>query len=475
MKPAFFSFIILLLFAPLITHTQPITNYTGTWEGTLQAGAINLRIVFHIKPDGKGGLISTADSPDQSAYGFKCDSTIIKENGITILMSSLQASFSGNLINDSTIDGTFIQQADLPLLLKKTAFVKENKRPQTPIPPFPYKTEEVIYGNTDQSLRYGATISIPEGNAVYPAIVLITGSGPQDRDETIMGHKLFAVLADHLTRKGFIVLRVDDRGIGKSTGIFSEANSEDFSTDVSSSVDYLLSRPETDKKKIGLIGHSEGGMIAPMVAVKRKDIDFIVLMAGPGVPIIDLMAAQNEAIARSSAVSEAAVKEIKPLFKKVVTAIMEAPDSTAAITRVTGITENWAADKSKELLTELNFETTQKRSDYIAEMIQQFQSPWFRYFIRFNPGDYLEQLNCKVLALNGEKDIQVLSAQNLPGIESALKKSKSALYNIAEMPGLNHLFQRCKKCTLDEYAGLEETISLTVLETISEWLLKNVK
>lgn len=475
MKRVFLSFLVLLIFAGFPAYAQSMAKYAGNWEGTLDVGVIQLRIIFHIKEDGKGGLVTTADSPDQSAYGLKCDSTFVQENGLTIRMTNLNASFSGKLINDSTIDGTFVQQADIPLLLKKTEQVKEIKRPQTPMAPFPYKIEEVEYSNADQSLRYGATITIPEGNSVFPAIVLITGSGAQDRDETIMGHKLFAVIADHLSRKGFIVLRVDDRGVGKSSGIFNNATSEDFSKDVSSHVDYLLSRPETNKKKIGLIGHSEGGMIAPMVATKRKDIHFILLLAAPGVPIIDLMAAQNEAIAKSSGVGAAALKEIKPLFKKVVTAIMEAPDSTAAITSVTAITENWAAAQNKELLKELNFETPRERSDYITEMVSQFQSPWFRYFIRFNPGEYLEELKCKVLALNGDKDIQVLAAQNLPGIETALKKSKSPLYNVEELPGLNHLMQTCKKCSLDEYGALEETISPVALEAISNWLIKNVK
>ena len=266
-----------------------------------------------------------------------------------------------------------------------------------------------------------------------------------------------------------------DRGVGKSTGQFSISTSEDFAKDVSSSVDYLLSRPEVDKKKIGLIGHSEGGMIAPMVATQRKDINFIVLLAGPGVKIIDLMAEQNEAIAKSGGVSEEALKEIKPLFKKVVTAIMETTDSSTAITNVTTITETWAAAKSSEILKELNFETAKQRKDYIIEMVKEFQSPWFRYFISFNPAQYIEKLHCKVLALNGDKDIQVISRQNLPGIETSLKKSRSKVYEVKELQGLNHLFQTCKKCTLNEYGELEETISPAALQVISDWLIKNIQ
>ena len=449
-------------------------KFIGTWQGTLNVG-VELRIVFHITGDEKNGFTSTADSPDQSAYELKCDATTINNNKVSIEMKNLNASFSGTMIDDSTIDGTFTQGADISLTLKKTDKVTERKRPQTPRPPFSYKSEEVEYDNADKSLRYGATITIPEGSGPFPAIVMITGSGPQDRDETIMGHKPFAVIADYLTKKGFIVLRTDDRGIGKSTGKFSDATSKDFAGDVNSSIDYLLSRPEVDKKKLGLMGHSEGGMIAPMVATKRKDINFIVLLAGPGVNIIDLMAEQNAAIAKSGGISEQTVKEIRPLFKNAATIIMETPDSTTAIKKLTAFTENWAVTKNKDVLKELDFETAKQRNDYCIAMVKEFQSPWFRYFIRFNPSQYLEKLKCKVLALNGDKDIQVISSQNLPGIEASLKKSKSKTYEVKELAGLNHLFQACKKCTVSEYGELEETISPAALDIISNWLEKNVK
>ena len=469
-----FSIAALLLICYCFPAAAQTNKFVGTWEGMLNIG-VELRIVFHIAEDGKDRLVSTADSPDQSAFGLKCDTTVINNNTVTIKMKDLNASFSGKLINDSTIDGTFTQSAGIPLTLKKTEKVLERRRPQTPKPPYLYKSEDVEYNNADKTLNYGATITIPEGKGPFPAAVMITGSGPQDRDESIMGHKLFAVIADHLTRKGFIVLRVDDRGVAKSTGNFGEATSEDFAKDVNSSVDYLLSRPEVDKKKVGLIGHSEGGMIAPMVAAKRKDINFIVLLAGPGVQIIDLMAEQNAAIAKSGGASRQTVNEIRPLFKSAVSTVMNAPDSNTAIKNLTAFTESWAATKSKEVLKELGLETVKQRNGYCVEMVKEFQFPWFRYFILFSPSQYLEKLKCKVLALNGDKDIQVIASQNLPGIEASLKKSKSKVYEIKEMPGLNHLFQACKKCTINEYGELEETISPAVLNIISNWLEKNVK
>ncbi len=466
----------LILFSILVNvvFSQPASKFTGTWEGMLNVG-VELRIVFHIREDDKGGFTASADSPDQSAFGLTCDKTIIKDNELTITMDDLNASFTGQMINDSTIKGIFTQGAELPLTLKKTEKVTERKRPQTPKPPFPYKSEDVVYGNADKSLAYGATITIPEGKGPFPAAVLITGSGPQNRDEEIMGHKLFAVIADHLTRKGFIILRVDDRGVGKSTGDFKKSTTGDFAGDVSSGVDYLLSRPEADPKKIGLIGHSEGGMIAPMVAAERKDISFLVLLAGPGVEIIELMAEQNEAIARSSGMSEKALQEIKPFFRMVVKSMLEAADSTAAYNNTALLIENWQAGKDSAVLAELNMASAKQRSEYVSAMSGEFQTPWFRYFLRFDPGQYISRLKCKVLALNGSKDIQVASRQNLPGIEAALKKSRSKNYEVMELPGLNHLFQTCSKCTVNEYGELEETISPVALEAISNWMKTNVR
>jgi uncharacterized protein len=466
----------LFVFGFLSSFAQ-IGKFTGSWQGTLNVG-IELRVIFHITEDGKGGFITTADSPDQSAYGLKCDGTTVKDDNISIEMTSLSASFKGRLLNDTTIEGLFTQQGTIPLLLKKIEKIEkvvEKNRPQTPRPPFPYKSEEVEYGNADRSLVYGATITIPPGNGPFPAAVMITGSGPQDRDENILEHKLFAVIADHLTRKGFIVLRVDDRGVGKSTGNFSEATSEDFAKDVNSHIDYLLTRREVDKKKIGLIGHSEGGMIAPMVASKRKDIDFIVLLAGPGVKIIDLMAEQAAAIMRSSGINEQATIAYQPLYKEMLTQILHSTDTSNAITTVKKTMEAWAGKTDKYLIEELGMDKADGRSNIANSLVQSLYSPWFKYFFSFDPQPLLEQLNCKVLALNGDKDIQVISKQNLPGIEAALKKSKSKVFLVKELPGLNHLFQTCKKCNLNEYGELEETISPAALEIMSSWLEKNVK
>ncbi|MFZ9388343.1 MAG: alpha/beta hydrolase family protein [Chitinophagaceae bacterium] len=458
----------------LISNAQSVTGFAGTWQGTLQVG-MDLRIVFHIRDDGKGGYTATADSPDQSAYGLKCDKTSASGNEITITMDDLRASYTGKLVNDTTITGTFIQGAELPLTLVKKEKIEERKRPQTPRPPFPYRSEDIVFSTGDGSLTYGATLTIPEGKGPFPAALLITGSGAQNRDEEIFGHKPFAVIADHLTRKGIIVMRVDDRGVGKSTGNFQLATSADFATDVNNSLDYLLARPETDPKKTGLIGHSEGGMIAPMVAANRKNIAFVILLAGPGVQIIDLMAEQNEAVARSSGVSEKALPEIKPLFREIARANLRSKDSSEAFSGALAAVESWAAGKDPAILNELQLSTREEREKYIENSNKSLQTPWFRYFLAFDPGPYLEKLKCKVLALNGDRDIQVVASQNLQGIEASLKKGRSKEYKVISLPGLNHLFQTCQTCTIREYAQLEETFSPVALNIISDWLEKQLR
>ena len=463
MKNKLFFLTVLSLFSLSVSGQNE--RFTGTWEGTLQAG-VDLKIVFHIAKDGK----VKADSPDQSAFGLPCSDAIINQNEIRFEITEVKASYTGKLVNDSTMEGIFTQGVDLPLTLKKKGNPGLRKRPQTPLPPFPYSTEEVIYPNADSTLRFGATLSIPAGKGPFPAVVLITGSGPQNRDEEILGHKFFMVLADHLTRNGILVLRADDRGVGKSTGNFSKATSEDFAKDISTHVDYLLTRNEVNKKWIGLIGHSEGGMIAPMVAAARKDIAFLVLMAGPGVKCMDLLVEQNVAIARTAGTSEAAMDGLRTLFRKMATAVLATADMKTAFASASAIADDWAAQTDSSIQQSLGVETKKKRDQYVRSLVLEFQTPWFRYFLQFDPAPWLQKIKCPVLAINGEKDIQVISGQNLPGMKAALKKSKSKNYEVKELPGLNHLFQTCTACNTGEYGELEETLSPLALNSISEWL-----
>jgi len=463
----------LLILVCVATNAQSNSRFIGTWSGTLNVG-VELRIVFHIK-DTATGLSASADSPDQSAYGLKCDTIIISGDQLSIEMRALRASVSGKLVNDSTIEGKFNQGRDVPLILKKGEKVVKRNRPQTPQPPFSYRSEEVEYDNTDKSLHYGATITIPPGKGPFPAVVLITGSGPQNRDEEIIGHKPFAVIADAFAKKGIVVLRVDDRGTGKSTGKFQGATTADFANDAETSLNYLLSRPEADRSRIGLVGHSEGGMIAPMVASKRKEISFIILLAGPGENIVDLMTEQNVAILISQQTPKTAANAYGSLYKQIAPVIANSADSIEATNNSRQVLNKWINSTDIEIIRQLGFSTEKQQQDYIRSMVESLGEKWFRFFLMFDPAIYLQQLHCKVLALNGGKDVQVLPASNLAAIEAALKKSKSKSFEVKELPGLNHLFQHCTKCTLQEYGELEETFAPEVLMIMTDWIDKNVK
>ena len=478
MKIKFISFILLILSYNILNAQADVT---GIWNGTLKVPG-DLHLVLHISKSQTGLYDGVLDSPDQNVSGIKCDkvevSTSTQDSVIlSFTITKIKLSYTGKLVNDSTLSGTFTQGITIPLDFHRTgvAYTAKNIiRPQTPKPPFPYKSEDVIYNGN--GLQYGGTITIPQGNGRFPAVLLITGSGAQDRDETIFNHKPFAVIADALTRDGFVVLRVDDRGIGKSTGDFATSTTADFVKDVNASFDYLKSRPEVNDKKVGLLGHSEGAMIAPVVASQRKDVDFIVLLAAPGVKIIDLMTEQNAAVLRSAGVPAAAVENFKPVYRQVINAIINAPDSASARANALQAVSDWYAKTDTATLHALGFNSPDDKEQYAKQMAMVFSSAWFRYFIQFDPQPYLSDLKkVKVLALNGSRDIQVVSQQNLPAVNAALHKGKTKKFETKELPGLNHLFQTCNKCTVQEYGELQETIAPVALQTITDWLNRNVK
>jgi len=256
----------------------------GIWEGKLKVPGTELRIVFKISKNPDGTLTGTLDSPDQGVTGIQVEKIIFEDNTLYVEINPIGGTFEGKISNDFlTIEGNFKQAGQsLPLMMKKVNKTIEIYRPQEPKKPYPYLEEEVFYENKEAKITLAGTLTLPSQEGLFPVVLLITGSGPQDRDEAIAGHRPFLVLADYLTRQGIAVLRVDDRGVGRSTGDFSPATSEDFASDVLAGIAYLKTRKEINPKKIGLIGHSEGGIIAPMVAVKSPDVAFIVLMAGTG-------------------------------------------------------------------------------------------------------------------------------------------------------------------------------------------------
>ena len=444
---------------PLKIEHKPAkpSDIDGAWMGSLDLGAVRLRVVFHLV-NTEDGLIATLDSPDQGQKGLPTTSVTRDGANLKIEAKAIGGVFEGKIAADlQSIDGTFTQLgAAHPLILKrvKDQADLEPKRPQNPVKPYPYREEEVSYDNKQQSVTLAATLTIPQGKGPFPAVVLITGSGPQDRDETLLGHKPFLILADYLTRHGIVVLRADDRGTAKSTGDFKTATTADFATDTEAGIAYLKTRAEVNPRKIGLIGHSEGGVIAPMIAARNKDVAFIVMMAGTGVPGDQVIVAQGEAIEVASGKSSEEAAKNATKEKEILTLVE---------------TEKDKAVLEKELKEKLAGQIPEAQ---IGLQIEQVTSPWFRYFLTYDPATALRKVTCPVLAINGSLDKQVLPAQNLPAIRKALEEGGNKHFEVDELPGLNHLFQTAKTGAPSEYAEIEETMSPVALEKISTWILK---
>lgn len=466
-----------LLFSML--KAQPIT---GNWEGALDANGTELTVVFHIAKDSTGKLTGSFDSPRQMAYGLKCSRISLAGDSVFIEMKAFGAKYSGLLGTDKkTMTGNWWQGGmTLPLELVKTgdvAVVPEMKRPQTPRPPFAYHTEEVSYSNADNSVQFGGTFTRPSlwadkvKEMKYPVAILITGSGQQDRDETIFEHKPFAVIADHLAKQGIATLRVDDREKGKTTGRFMISTTLDFAKDVEAGIDYIKTRKDVDLKNIGLIGHSEGGMIAPMVASKRKEVKFIVLLAGPGVPIVELMEQQTTDVAISAGIAKGEMEKFRQVYKPIMLTALNEKDTAIAAKKIIGLFTAWQNNTDSVTVKNTTGVTDQESLTAFARgVVKQVKQPWFNYFLPFKPADHLSKVRCAVLALNGEKDLQVAAAPNLEAIRKIMAENMVRTFKVQQLPGLNHLFQRCKTCTMEEYAQLEETFAPEALNIISSWI-----
>jgi dienelactone hydrolase len=463
--------IIFLLSVLTIALTTAAQEITGEWNGILKVQGTQLRIVFHVtKTD--TGYSTTMDSPDQGAKGIPTTKTSFENQVLTIELASLKINFTGTFDSKETVSGTFNQGGmSLPLDLTRKAIEKvEVKRPQNPTKPYAYYSEEVTFKNTKDSLTLSGTLTLPKKEGKFPVVVLITGSGPQNRDEELMGHKPFLVLSDYLTRNGIGVLRYDDRGCFNSTGNFGKSTTNDFANDVEAAVNYLKTRKDINTKKIGLIGHSEGGIIAPIVAARCKDVSYIVLMAGTAIPGSELLLLQQDLIGRVSGTKEQDLKTTAELNTHIFKLVDEITNNDTLKTKIT----NYLLVKSKDIPA-MKVPEGKTANDVIDMQINQLLSPWMLNFIRYNPAPTLEKVSCPVLAINGDKDLQVPSNINLPAIEKALKKGGNKKITIKELPGLNHLFQECTTGAPTEYGAIEQTISLQALETMSNWIKQIIK
>jgi pimeloyl-ACP methyl ester carboxylesterase len=347
------------------------------------------------------------------------------------------------------------------------------KRPQTPKPPYPYHTDSVEYENEDHDVHLAATFSYPNRKGPFVTAVMITGSGQQDRDETIFDHHPFAVIADYLTRHGYAVLRVDDRGKGKSHGNLMNVTSLDFTNDVLTSIHYLLTRKEVNPKKIGVIGHSEGGFIAPILYSRWPNLAFIISLAGTGVPGSEILLKQQTDPLKGL-VGPVVFNAYYDLTIQTLAVIHDNPNEpdSAILSSVKKIYHDWKTQLPDSILIPLHAD--QASPEAYAVQIKQELIPWLRYFIATDPYLFWKQVKCPVLALNGSKDIQVYAEENTKAIEAALKEADNEKATIKIFPGLNHLFQHCIECTVPEYDKIEETFSPEVLTVMEKWLKKTI-
>lgn len=451
-----------LVWIPFVAFGQDIT---GTWNGELNIQTVKLKLVFHIQKT-VNGYNATMDSPNQGAKGIQATSVSFKNRTLKIVVANIGLSYEGTLSAEGEIiTGKFKQNTlELPLKLMKGAPEKKS-RPQEPVRPYSYLEEEITFENPfAEGVKLAATLTLPKKDGRFPAAILISGSGAQNRNEELMGHKPFLVLADHLTRNGIAVLRYDDRGTAASTGNFQTATSSDFSMDAESAFKYLQTRKEINPEKIGLIGHSEGGIVASMLAARRRDVAFIALLAGTGVRGDKLLLLQQELICRSSGVDEKTLQNILSINRKVFEIASQSPRPEQLKIEL--------VDFLKKVVAKNPGAKPQNMSEdeFINAQVNQLTSPWMLHFLKYDPALSLEQVQCPVLALNGERDLQVPAKVNLESIRNAVAKGGNKNVLIRELPGLNHLFQTCKTGLPSEYGEIEETISPITLKLLSDFI-----
>lgn len=468
MKNLFLYTIIFMLVFAATTFAQDKSGIEGNWKGTLDAGGAKLTFVLKITKD-TDDYAAKLDIIEQNAGDLPIDSITLEDGNVKFSIAKFGFGYEGKL-NEAgdEINGTFKQgAANLPLNFKRATAETELKRPQTPKKPYPYNEEEVSYKNEKDNIKLVGTLTFPKGEGKFPAVVLITGSGSQDRNSTILGHQLFLVLADHLTRKGIAVLRVDDRGVGGSDLGLLSATMENYVGDVLAGIDYLRTRAEIDQKQIGLIGHSEGGTVAPLTATHSKDVAFIVMLAGTAQMGDEIILSQVDGGLKANGATTEEADELLDLQKNIFKIIKSEPDNKLAKQKI-----NEMMEKRKTAMNEKEKKEFAIIEKSLAEQLPALLSAWYRFMLSYNPRPTLEKVKIPVLALNGENDTQVLAKENLEIISAALKKAKNKDLTVKSFRKLNHLFQTSETGLVGEYGEIEETIAPQVLETISDWILK---
>jgi len=438
-----------------------IKGLDGDWKATLSRNGVDLRIILHITTTDRG-TIALLDSPDTMTMNVPVSDLVKNGEQISYTIKVINGQFSGTRTDPDTIVGTWKVpgQDDVALTYKRADATDEpvvRNRPQVPAKPYGYIVQEITYDNPQaEGVKLAGTLTLPEGDGPFPAAILISGSGPQDRNETVFGHQPFLVLADYLTKQGIAVLRYDDRGVAKSTGDYSNATSADFATDANAAFAYLIGRDDIDHNAIGFIGHSEGGLIAPIAMKTNPDVAFMVMLAGPGTSSQQIVKSQNRLIGLSQGKSEEEIAKAETINTRIIQAIVNSASAQEA------------EDQIRTILTPQALEDLGMKESQIDMVIARNNSPWIRYFLTYDPADYLPAITCPILALNGQLDTQVPAQENLDGLRTLLKDHPDA--TMIQLEGLNHLFQHATTGALGEYNDIEETFSPEAMDIMAVWI-----
>lgn len=466
--------ILMLLPIPRNLNSQSVTDQhtaEGNWISTLDYFRFVLRVTEHPQDS----FVCYFDFPDQEAWDIPVDIQFPDTFTINFDIYNIRCRYTGRLDpSGDTIRGNFIDPGggEMPVTLARTSSppVRTSKRPQEPVKPYPYSSEEVMFMNTEDGITLKGTLTIPRSPGPFRVVVLISGSGPNDRDQLIWGHRPFLVLADYLTRQGIAVLRYDDRGVGRSTGINEDATFLDFSQDALAAYSYLRTRPEIDPDHIGLLGHSEGAAIAPIAGSMQEGISFVILLAAPGFHATDDpkygLTSQFAQTYRNNGASEEAIAFKCDLLNQMFRLAREHQDPESAKKKIRELLK-----QAEESLLGLSEE---ERIKIELESVDSYDIEWifstgFMNILTYDPQSTLSKVSCPVLALHGTKDMQI-PVENLHGIEEALQAGGNRDFKIVKMDGLNHLFQTAETGEPSEYSRIEETIAPEALSLIADWI-----
>jgi pimeloyl-ACP methyl ester carboxylesterase len=460
---------------PLVFHRQAagagakkpsdaIAGVEGVWQGALEGNGMRLRLQLHVSHDAQRELVAALDSPDQGVSGLPAIHVGQKDAGFHFEIPVVSGVYDGRLNAAKTaIIGSWTQNnVEQKLDFRRSDQLLELVRPQNPVKPYPYKEEEITFPNGKAKISLAGTLTLPRGQGPFPAAILLSDSGPYDRDESLVGHRPFLVLADHLTRKGIAVLRFDKRGIGKSTGEYANATTEGFAGDAEAALAYLKTRKEIDLQKTGLIGHGEGGMIAPLAVGHSGDVAWIVLLAAPGLKGEDTLLLQSELILKTAGVDDDQIVKTREFNKQTYALVRQQKDPATLQAELSDLVQSSGMSASLPPAA-------------LQSQVRLMVSPWFRFFLDYDPVPMLQKTTCPVLSLNGEKDLQVSPKENLAKIQKALENGGNKDFQTTELLGLNHLFQHSPTGSPTEYGGIQETMAPQALNAVSDWVLKHTR